>query len=294
SGGTLQSGPAASDAQAALSGTFSGRQQLAATSATGATPASASANPGFSQGTAPPPSTPNITSPAIASSGTGGSAGSILPGIRIQADAINNSLLIYANQEQYRVIERALQQLDRPQLQVAIEATIAEVVLNNNLNYGVQFFLKSSDIGAGANNGSISLTTLATSAALQRVLPGFNFLAGSQADPRLIIDAIQSVTDVKILSNPSLVVMDNHVATLQVGDQIPVATRTAVSVEVPTAPVVNNIDYRNTGIILRVVPRINTNGNVLLDIEQEISNVASTSSADTLTPTVSQRRVKSS
>src|SRR5215216_3289600 len=77
------------------------------------------------------------------------------------------------------------------------------------------------------------------------------------------------------------------------GDQIPVATRTAVSVEVPTAPVVNNIDYRNTGIILRVVPRINTNGNVLLDIEQEISNVSNASSSDTLTPTVSQRRVKS-
>jgi general secretion pathway protein D len=64
---------------------------------------------------------------------------------------------------------------------------------------------------------------------------------------------------------------------------------------VPTAPVVNNIDYRNTGIILRVAPRINTNGTVLLDIEQEISNVAAGSAgATSLTPTVSQRRVKSS
>jgi len=90
------------------------------------------------------------------------------------------------------------------------------------------------------------------------------------------------------------VVLDNQVATLQVGDQIPIVTRTATSVEVPTAPVVNNIDYRNTGIILRVVPRINTNGNVLLDIEQEISNVQPGQSADTLTPTVSQRRIKSS
>ena len=89
-------------------------------------------------------------------------------------------------------------------------------------------------------------------------------------------------------------VLDNQVATLQVGDQIPIVTRTATSVEVPTAPVVNNIDYRNTGIILRVVPRINTNGNVLLDIEQEISNVAPGTTSDSLTPTVSQRRIKSS
>jgi general secretion pathway protein D len=79
-----------------------------------------------------------------------------------------------------------------------------------------------------------------------------------------------------------------------VGDQIPVATRSAQSVDTPTAPIVNNIDYRNTGVILRVAPRVNANGNVLLDVEQEISAVANTTTADTLTPTVSQRKVRSS
>jgi general secretion pathway protein D len=88
--------------------------------------------------------------------------------------------------------------------------------------------------------------------------------------------------------------MDNQVATLQVGDQIPVATRSAVSVDTANAPVVNNIDYKNTGIILRVAPRVNSNGNVLLDVEQEISNVSGGVGSNTLTPTVSQRRVKSS
>ena len=60
------------------------------------------------------------------------------------------------------------------------------------------------------------------------------------------------------------------------------------------APVVSNVDYRNTGIILRVAPRINANGNVLLNVEQEISAVADNANANTLTPTVSQRRVASS
>src|SRR5262249_16945206 len=81
---------------------------------------------------------------------------------------------------------------------------------------------------------------------------------------------------------------------LQVGDQIPITTRTAQSVDVPTAPIVNSVDYRNTGVILRVAPRINANGNAMLDIEQEISSVAQTSTAETLTPTVSQRKVRSS
>jgi len=226
------------------------------------------------------------------SGGTGGGQAAILPGVRITADAVNNTLLIYANQENYRVIEQTLKQLDRPQLQVSIDATIAEITLNENLSYGVQFFLKSKDVGYKEDYGSAALSRTG-SAILARALPGFNFLLGSESEPRLILDALRGVSDVKVLSTPSVVVLDNQTATLQVGDQVPVATASATVLTGTGAPVVNTIDYRNTGVILRVVPRINANGNVLLDVEQEISNVAA-GSAGSLTPTVSQRRVKSS
>src|SRR2546423_6346158 len=222
--------------------------------------------------------------------GGGGGGGGILPGVRITADAVNNTLLIYANQESYRVIEQKLKQLDRPQLQVSIDATIAEITLNENLSYGVQFFLKGTDVGARDDKGSLVLSRTATQI-LTRPLPGFNFLLGSESEPRLILDALRGVSDVKVLSTPSVVVLDNQVATLQVGDQVPVATASATVLTGAGAPVGNTIDYRNTGVILRVVPRINANGNVLLDVEQEISNVAA-GSAGSLTPTVSQRRVK--
>jgi general secretion pathway protein D len=226
------------------------------------------------------------------SGGAGGGQGAILPGVRITADAVNNTLLIYANQENYRVIEQTLKQLDRPQLQVSIDATIAEITLNENLSYGVQFFLKSKDVGYKEDYGSAALSRTG-SAILSRAVPGFNFLLGSESEPRLILDALRGVSDVKVLSTPSVVVLDNQTATLQVGDQVPVATASATVLTGTGAPVVNTIDYRNTGVILRVVPRINANGNVLLDVEQEISNVAA-GSAGSLTPTVSQRRVKSS
>jgi general secretion pathway protein D len=228
----------------------------------------------------------------LGGAGTGATGQSILPGVRITADPINNTLLIYANQENYRVIEQTLRQLDRPQLQVSIDATIAEITLNEQLSYGVQFFLNSSDLGARADKGSIGLSRTG-SAIIGRVLPGFNFLLGPEAEPRVVLDALRGVSDVKVLSTPSVVVLDNQVATLQVGDQVPVATASATVLSGTGAPVVNTIDYRNTGVILRVVPRINANGNVLLDVEQEISNVAA-GSAGSLTPTVSQRRVKSS
>jgi general secretion pathway protein D len=228
---------------------------------------------------------------SAAGSAAGGAG--VLPGVRITADTVNNTLLIYANQESYRIIEQTLRQLDRPQLQVAIDATIAEITLNDSISYGVQFFIKGMDIGAHDDKGSAGLSTGA-SAIIARTLPGFNFLLGPELEPRMILQALHNVTDVKVLSTPSVVVMDNQVATLQVGDQVPVATATATVIGGAGAPIVNTIDYRNTGVILRVIPRINANGNVLLDIEQEISNVSSTANTGTLTPTVSQRKVKSS
>jgi len=244
------------------------------------------------------------------SRGATGSGGQpLMQGVRITPDAVNNSLLIYADQGNYRIIESALHRLDQPQLQVAINATIAEVTLNDELAYGVQFYLNSKNLGLKPDRGSIlntqstsgpsSATAAAAGAAgtavnsfINRAFPGFNFLIGSEQQPSAILDALHTVTGVKVLSNPSLVVVNNQIATLQVGDVVPVSTGSATVLSANNT-VVNTIDYRNTGVILRVAPRINANGNVRLDIEQEISNV-SPQTATSLTPTVSERRVKSS
>ncbi len=240
---------------------------------------------------------------SLGGSGRAASGSGLLPNVRITADVSNNAVLVYANAESQRVVEQTIRQIDRPQRQIAIEATIAEVTLNDQLNYGVQFFLASkkgsiSNTIAGVSPSSTGIDLPATAvdaaagALLGRVLPGFNFLIGSENSPRVVLDALHGVTDVKVLSNPSLVVLDNQPATLQVGDQVPFSTGTA-TVLTANNTVVNTIDYKNTGIILRVLPRANASGNIVLDIEQEISNVAAGSAAS-LTPTISQRRVKSS
>ncbi|WP_407165227.1 type II secretion system secretin GspD [Bradyrhizobium sp. ORS 111] len=238
----------------------------------------------------------------------------MLQDVRITPDATNNSLLIYADQANYRIIESTLLQIDQPQVQVAIDATIAEVTLNNTLSYGVQAYITGQNLGLRPNSGSIlntqatqapattidastgvaSVTGSLTNAFINQAFPGFNFLVGSATQPSLILDALHAVTNVKVLSNPSLVVVNNQVATLQVGDVVPVSTGSA-TVLTTSNTVVNTIDYRNTGIILRVSPRVSVNGTVRLDIEQEISNVPNTGTASTpnLTPTISERRVKS-
>jgi general secretion pathway protein D len=243
--------------------------------------------------------------------GAAGAAGGgqpVLEGIKIAADVSTNSLLIYASAENYRIVEQTIRQLDQPQAQVGIDATIAEVTLNNNLSYGVQFYIQSKNLGMAPDKGSAlnvptsppgALPTVVNGVAtafLNRAFPGFNFLIGSETNPNMILDALHTVTDVKILSNPSLVVIDNQVATLLVGDEIPVSTGTGNVLNSATGTnntIINSIDYRSTGIILRVIPRVSPNGNVRLDIEQEISQ-ATNATASTLTPTVSQRKVKSS
>ncbi|MGJ5206095.1 type II secretion system secretin GspD [Bradyrhizobium sp. HKCCYLR20261] len=273
-------------------------------SSSGANPSSRMQGASGLTGTAASNSSPASTPPTSTglesrSGGAGGQA--LMPNVRITPDTVNNSLLIYADRENYRTISSTLQQLDQPVLQVGIEATIAEVTLTNELSYGVQSYLSSKFLGLGTDRGSISNTqatsvatataSTAASALINRALPGFNFLIGSETSPNIILDALHTVTSVKVLSNPSLVVINNQTATLQVGDVVPVSTGSATVLS-SSNTVVNTIDYRNTGIILRVVPRIAANGNVRLEVEQEISNVAAQSSSS-LTPTVSQRKVKS-
>jgi general secretion pathway protein D len=236
--------------------------------------------------------------------------------MRITADTSANSIVVYSNQEDFRAIERALRDIDRPRLQVAIDATVAEVTLTDDLQFGVQHFFTSSDFGAARDKGSVGLTSAGAAASstssatttpssgaqavaqtvqaafLQRVLPGFNLLLGPEAQPRVILSALSTITDVKVLSSPSLVVIDNQPAVLEVGDQIPVTTSTATLLTNPNTPVVNTIEMRNTGVILKVLPHVHANGLVQLEIEQEISNVVNPGQ-QTLTPTISQRRIHS-
>lgn len=219
--------------------------------------------------------------------GRGGSGA----GVRITADIANNTILVAAPRDQYKLIERAIQEMDSAPVQVAIEATIAEVTLKNELQYGVQFYLRDKSGSAIGFNGG-------TTQPISKTLPGFNAVLGPGSNPRAIINGLKAMTDVKVLSSPSLVVVNNQVASLEVGDQVPITTRQAQDTTNPLAPTLNSIDYRDTGVILRVLPRVAANGAVNLEVEQEVSNVVgNTSSSGTstgaLTPTIAQRRIRS-
>jgi general secretion pathway protein D len=208
--------------------------------------------------------------------------------IRIIPDLQNNSLLIYGTAEEDDKINAMLSKIDISPVEVRIDATIAEVDLDNALQYGTQFFFKSGDINAVLSTANV------TTAALDTSFPGFVLSgAGSDAAP-LAISALQSVTKVNILSSPELMVLDGQAASLQVGNLVPYLSQTSQSTITSTSQVVNSIDYRETGVILQVTPHVGSNGLVTLDVAQEVSGVQNgVTTAGIDSPTFSERAVTS-
>ena len=203
--------------------------------------------------------------------------------VSVVPDEANRMLLITATRSEYKRIVGILDQIDTLPDQVLIEATIAEVTLNDKLRMGVKWFFEAGQ--------SQSRLTDSLVGAIAPTFPGFSY-AFNAANVRIVLDALSDVTDVNIVSSPTLTVLDGKRASLQIGDEVPILTQQAVTVITPGAPVVNSVTYRNTGVILGLIPRINEKGRVVLDIEQEVSEVGTTTPSSIGSPTITQRRIK--
>ena len=182
--------------------------------------------------------------------------------IKVIADTDNNSILVLASQEDYRSIEAAIRRLDVAPRQVLIEATIAEVSLSDNLNYGVRWFLEREGWELGIN---APVPSGASGDGL-----AFAFF-DADSSVKAFFDVLQANSSVKFLSTPQVMVLDNQTANIRVGDQIPVTTRSSQSTANPDAPIVTEVQFRDTGTLLTVTPRINAGGQVTLEISQEVS-----------------------
>jgi len=221
--------------------------------------------------------------PVTKDAGVSTSAKAAAP-VHIVEDESRNALLVSATTRDYRNIRKLLRKLDVPPLQVLIEATIAEVKLRDDLRYGLQWFFTKG-------NNEFTLSEIG-SGAIAPTFPGFSYLfSGSNA--RIAFDTLTSLTDVQIVSSPQLMVMNNTSARLQVGDQVPVPVQSSVGVGSGDAPIVNTIQFRDTGVILQVKPRVNENGMVTLEIRQEVSDAAPTTSSGIDAPTIQQRQLSS-
>ena len=252
---------------------------------------SASQMAGGTAASFPPNSTPSLQSAGeaqeIFQSGGTGTPSKEMANVNITADEANNSLVIMASPQQFSVIENALHQLNAVPLQDMLEAAIAEVTLTKDLQYGVQYFFQP-------NNKQQLVLSNSALAAISPTYPGFSYIFSPGNNIQIILNALSSLTHVEVISSPQLLVLNNQTATLQVGDQVPLLTTQQQSTTTLGAPIVNAVEYHDTGVILKVTPRVNQGGNVMMDISQEVSEVADTTTTATLgSPTIEVRKINS-
>ena len=216
-------------------------------------------------------------------------------GVRVMADELNNSILVWSTRGEFLKIEATLKRLDVPPTQVLIDASIIEVTLNDSLQYGLQWAFSggagggrtgTGQLSTGGNNpnNSGSLNIAAGS--------GFTYsLVNSAGNVRVVLNALASQDLLKVISSPSLMVLDNHTAVMSVGDQVPVLSSTT-DILSGNGAVTSTVQYRDTGVNLVVTPSVNAGNLVTMQIDQTMTDQSASVGANNQ-PIFLQRQIGS-
>ncbi len=193
--------------------------------------------------------------------------------LRVVPNTSNNSLLVMAEPRIWRSVKSILKKLDVVPAQVLVEVSIWEVTLDNSLRYGVEWFFENELNGGDLGVASLDLD----SSGINATVPGFSYLVNDIAGGwSAVINTLDKVSRVDVLSSPSVLVLDNETAEINVGDQQPVRTGTTVTDGGTTT---ENIQFKDTGVRLKVSPRVNASGLVIMEIDQEVTDVGNIDAA---------------
>ncbi|WP_145139721.1 type II secretion system secretin GspD [Pseudomonas duriflava] len=244
-------------------------------------------NTGTGTGTTGSRAATDSDSESADSNTTGGSGNDT--GVRITAQKSSNQLLIRTRPSQWNEIQSAIRRLDNAPMQVQIETRILEVSLTGSLSLGVQWYLgnlagNSSTEGVENTSGSQGALGQGGAALSSTDALFYSFVSNNL---QVALHALETNGNTRVLSAPSLVVMNNQQAQIQVGDNIPI-TQTAVTTT--SESTYSSVQYVQTGVILDVIPRINPGGLVYMDIQQQVSDASSTTDANG-NPSISTRAV---
>ncbi len=213
--------------------------------------------------------------------------------VNIIADEANNALIIVASAQDYSAIERVIKQLDVMPLQVLIDATIVDVTLTDDLEYGIKWALSHNGGQNAASSSGGSFFADAAAAAVGASTGGFGY-AFTSSGVSAVINAQAEKGNVNIISSPSLMVLNNQEASIQVGDEISLQTSQSANTSTGTDPfVTSTFQQRKTGVTVVVKPRVNANGLVIMDIEQKIEDIGNTPDGSP-NPNIITREIKSS
>lgn len=216
--------------------------------------------------------------------------------VRISSVDGSNQLLVRARPSQWEEIKGAISQLDNVPLQVQIETRILEVALTGEFQFGVQWYLEGLTGSTTDSSGNIipgqpyrhRQLGLGQGGNAFRGEPFFYSFLNS--DLQVAVRAMETSGNTKTLSAPSMVVMNNQVASIAVGNQIPI-NQTSVNTGLGNPTSYSQVSYLSTGVILNVQPRINPGGLVYMNISQEVSQADKSVPLVNGNPAISQRKL---
>lgn len=239
--------------------------------------------------------------------------------VQIVADKATNTLIITANNDDYKILEDVIKSLDIARPMVFIEALIMEVNTTKNFQVGVEWQLLK-DIGNSAVRGlgdvapndprglgvagfkgnmsvipQVTASGVSIASGLSLGVVGAGIQIGGVKFPNIgaVLNAYQSDADVSILSNPQIMTLDNEEAEINVGQNVPYITRQDTSSSITqTAGGINysSYEYKDVGVVLNITPHINEDNFVRLKLNQKVSSVVS--GVDTGRPTTLKREAK--
>ena len=212
--------------------------------------------------------------------------------VKIIAVEVNNALVILATAQDYAVVRRVIEQLDVMPLQVLIDTTIVEVALTDNLEYGIKWALSHNNgqNAASSNGGEFLSNALAIATTVTTGGFGYAFVSN---DVSAVLEAEALKNNLNVISSPSLMVLNNQEASIQVGDEISLITSESTNISGgDTNVVTSTIQQRKTGVTVIVKPRVNANGLVIMEIEQRFEEARDNGSNGN--PDILTREIKSS
>ncbi|MEO5732842.1 MAG: secretin N-terminal domain-containing protein [Rubrivivax sp.] len=230
--------------------------------------------------------------------GVPGAAGAVRS--RVVVNASSNTLIIQGSPTEYQQWFGLLQELDRPPRSALVSVTVAEIRLDDGEQLGFEWMLNQFRVDGNNFNvstlGAFGTTAIGgLSAVISRV---------GSVSPRAVFNALASTSRVRVLANPSVMARNGETASIQVGSEVPVVTSqqtTTGTIAGNTVPggttgglqagILQSIQYRSTGVILKVKPVIHAGGRIDLDVEQEVSSASATLSGVTASPTIATRRI---
>ncbi|MCZ8062002.1 secretin N-terminal domain-containing protein [Silanimonas sp.] len=234
----------------------------------------------------------SVTSGGGAGSARGGAQASVSvapDGSRIVVDPQRNAIIFQGEASRWRTLQSVLARLDQPARQVLVEVTVAEVTLTDEFSHGVEWALREAGISDfGGSLGAYTGTVPARGVVWRPI--------SSSGQVRAVMNLFQNSTRVNILSTPRLMVRSGESASIDVGTEVPILTSQATAPDLGgvTPSILQQVQYRKTGVLLEIKPVVHSSQRVDLSVSQEVSEAQQTESSTISSPSIFSRRLQTS